>query len=228
MFNILIVEDELIAAEYLKEILTTNGFNVVGVIDKGRVATVEIPKIKPDMVLMDIMLKDGISGSEVALHLKQHSPDIAIIFLTAYDDREIVESAIESNSYGYLMKPYNEREIVNTLKIVLARIKKERFGVKQSPLGLVKIDDNLVFDRNLKRLFRDDREVKLGKNALNFLELLCKQPNITVSNEQISLSIWGEVRKAVTLRSQIYRIRVQIGKDIIHNVNGLGYMVKTI
>jgi len=230
MTNILIVEDELIAAEYLKEVLTTNGFNVLGVIDNGREAMSEIPKIKPDIVLMDIMLKDNVSGSEVALHLKQYAPKIVIIFLTAYADSEMVEYAIESNSYGYLMKPYNEKEIVNTLKVVMARIgecvnhKKE----EQNNQEILIINKNLVFNMKLKRLLRDDKEVKLGSNALNFIELLCSQPNITVSNEQISLHVWGEVKNSVTLRTHIHRIRTQIGSDIIHNVNGLGYMVKTI
>ncbi len=228
MPKILIVEDELIAAEYLKEILTTNGFDVIGIIDNGKEAIKEIPKINPDIVLMDIMLKDNISGSEVALHLKQYAPKVNIIFLTAYADNEMVDYAIESNSYGYLMKPYNEKEIVNTLKVIFARITECYNNKKATKKNLVVINKNLVFDTTLNRLFRNEKEVKLGKNALKFLELLSKQPNVSVSNEQISIYLWNELKNDITLRTQIHRIRVQIDSDIIHNINGLGYMLKTL
>lgn len=227
MSDILIVEDELIAAEYLKEVLLKNGFNVVGIIDKGKEAMEKIPEINPDMVLMDIMLKDSISGSEVALYLKQHAPKVAIIFLTAYADNEMVEYAIESNSYGYLMKPYNEKEIVNTLKVITSRIKECYEKQEDSKEELLQINSELSFNRSLNRLFKNNKELKLGTRALKFIELLCRQPDVTVSNEQISLEVWGEEKNSITLRTQVYRIRVQIGDNIIHNVNGLGYMLKT-
>ena len=122
MPSIVIVEDELIAAEYLKEILLHNNFHVLDIIDNGKEAIIKLPKLSPDIVLMDIMLKDDITGREVALHLKQHTPQIAIVFLTAYVDNETLNYATESNTYDYLMKPYNEKNILHTLKIVMNKI----------------------------------------------------------------------------------------------------------
>jgi len=122
MPSIVIVEDELIAAEYLKEILLHNHFEVLDIIDNGKDAIQKLPKLSPDIVLMDIMLKDNVSGSEVALFLKKHAPHIAIVFLTAYANNEMVNYATKSNSYAYLMKPYNEDNIINTLKIVIEKI----------------------------------------------------------------------------------------------------------
>ncbi len=227
MPNIIIVEDELIAAEYLKEILNSSGFKVLGIIDNGKEAMQEIPQISPDIVLMDIMLKDNISGSEVGLHLKQFSPKIAIIFLTAYVDKEMIEYAKDSHSYGYLMKPYNEVEIVSTIEEVLIKIKKSNKIQLDQNDNIIKINETLFFNMDKKKLFKNDKEVELSEVTINFLELLCKQLNSTVSNEQISLHLWGEIKNPVTLRTQIYRIRTQIGTDIIHNINGLGYMIRT-
>ena len=227
MPNILIVEDELIAAEYLKEILMTNGFNVIDVIDNGKEAISRIPQLSPDLVLMDIMLKDNISGSEVALHLKQRSPQIAVIFLTAYADSEMVEYAIEANTFGYLMKPYNEKEIVNTLKVVFARIQERQDKELESKIS-VQIDKELLFDLEKKKLFKNDIELSLGKNALGLLEILCKNANSSVSNEQISMHVWGEIKNDVTIRTQIHRIKAKIGENIIRNVNGVGYKIETI
>jgi len=230
MPKVLIVEDELIAAEYLKEVLQSNGFEVVGVIDNGKEAVHAIPKINPDIVLMDIMLRDGISGSEVALSLKQNAPKIGIIFLTAYADKEMVEYAIESNSYGYLMKPYNEKEIINTLKVVYQRLKEHfKSDAKEvEDTKLIKIDEHLVFDIDKDKLFRDKVEVALGSKALRLIGLLCLNVNSTVSNEQICLHVWGEMKTSTTLRTQIHRIRAILSEEILQNINGLGYMIKTL
>ena len=226
MNDIVIVEDELIAAEYLKEVLLAKGFNVLGIIDGGKDAMQEIPKLQPDIVLMDIMLKDNISGSEVALHLKQHTPKIAIVFLTAYADEEMVEYALESNSYGYLMKPYNEEEIVNTLKVISERIR-EKSDVSQTESDILHINSELYFDLSRNRLFKNTQEVRLGNKAIRFITLLAQKPNVIISNEQIANHVWGELKSAVTLRTHIHRIRAQVQSDFIENINGVGYMIKT-
>jgi len=224
MCSVVIVEDELIAAEYLKEILLSCQFTVLDIIDSGKEALNRIPVLNPDIVLMDIMLKDHISGSEVALELKQRSPHIAIIFLTAYADNEMIEYAIESNSYGYLMKPYDEMGIITSLKIILARIEKDK-EIKQIPPSSIHITNELIFDLKIKRLFKNNQEVSLGIKSIALLEILCKQPNITVSIEHLCLKIWGEPKHASMLRTQISRTKKEIGTDVIHNVKGLGYKI---
>ncbi len=224
MHKIVIVEDELIAAEYLKEILLSHHFEVIAIIDNGKDAITQIPILNPDIVLMDIMLKDAISGSEVALELKNKVPHIAIVFLTAYAENEMIEYAIESNSYGYLMKPYDEIAIMTSLKIIYAKIKKDKEKISLTRT-LVYIDKDLVFDLKLKRLFRKEKEVELGSKSLAILETLCKQPNITISAEELNLNIWGEPKNTSMLRTQISRAKKEIGKDVIQNVKGLGYKI---
>jgi len=227
MPNIVIVEDELIAAEYLKEILQQNGFNVLDIIDNGKEAKEKIPLLKPNIVLMDIMLKDNISGSEVALYLKQVLPNLAIIFLTAYADNEMVEYAIEANTYSYLMKPYNEKEIINTLKVVMARLEHFSARPNENP-NKIQINKELLFNLKSRKLLQNSVEIKLGKNGVNLIEILCKNINATVSNEQISMHVWGEVKNDVTIRTQIHRMKERIGESIIQNVNGVGYMIESI
>jgi DNA-binding response OmpR family regulator len=227
MTKIVIVEDELIAAEYLKEILVANQFDIIDIIDNGKEAISRISELNPDLVLMDIMLKDSVSGSEVALHLKHHAPKIAVIFLTAYANDEMVEYAMEANTFGYLMKQYNEQEIINTLKVVCARIKENSTQLKSLETTL-KIDRELTYDFKHKKLIKNGIELSLGKNALNFLEILCKNSNTSVSNEQISIHVWGEIKNDVTIRTQIHRIKTKIGANVIHNINGIGYKIESI
>jgi len=222
--RIVIVEDELIAAEYLKELLVANGFEVLEIIDTGKKAAALIPTLNPDIVLMDIMLKDNMSGSEVALRLKASVPHIAILFLTAYADDEMVEYAIDANSYGYLMKPYNEKEIVNTLKVVLARVKQNEESKNED---LVYLCEELVFNLKEQKLLKNLEEVKLSKKALLVLDILCKNKNSVVSSEQLSMHVWGVKKNSVTIRTQIHRMRTQLGNETIKNISGVGYMIRS-
>ena len=226
MINIVIVEDELIAAEYLKELLHANGFQVIEILDKGKEAIQRIPQLNPDIVLMDIMLKDNVSGSEVALYLKQRTPHIAIVFLTAYAENEMIEYAIESNTYGYLMKPYDDVRIITSLKIILARIEKDKDkkDTQISPLS-VQINNEVIFDRSIKRLFKNSQEISLGIKSIALLEILCKQPNVTVSTEHLCMKIWGESKNASMLRTQVSRTKKEMGIDVIVNSKGLGYKI---
>ncbi len=225
--RILIVEDELIAAEYLREILEENGFDVLGVIDTGEEAIKQAGILNPDIILMDIMLRDHISGSEAALKIHQKNPKIAIVFLTAYSDDQSIDYAIGANSYAYLMKPYQEKEIVATLKVICGKLSQENKAHTNIRTHILQIESDLIYNRQLKKLIRDKKELILSSKAIQFIDLLCKTPNISVSNEQISLHIWQEEKSATTLRTLVHRIRHQLDRDIIVNVNSLGYMIKT-
>ena len=228
--KIIIIEDELIAAEYLKSILEKEGFQVLAVIDTGREAIAQVSALKPDLVLMDIMLKDAISGTEAAVKIFQDSPEVAIIFLSAYSDSDMLEYAIEANSYGYLMKPYKENEIINTIKIVLAHVAKEKDEDSSTIKETTKVSfsSQLYYDTQEKRVFNHGKEVKFGVIALRLIDLLCHKPNVSISLEQIYHHVWQEKKSTTTLRTLIYRIRKKCGVDFIVSVNGLGYMVKTI
>jgi len=226
--RILIVEDELIAAEYLREVLLQQGFEVQDVVDSGEEAISKALALEPDLVLMDIMLKDSISGAEAAVAISQKNPHIGIVFLSAYSSGDILDYAVKANSYGYLMKPYKEDEIISTIKVVLAKIEKERRteDTVVEVSSLVRLAPELYFNKDLQRVFKNGEEVRLGSVSLKFIDLLCQTPNVSVSLEQIYHHVWQEEKSATTLRTLIYRIRQQCGVDFIISVNGLGYMIK--
>ncbi len=90
------------------------------------------------------------------------------------------------------------------------------------------LEYGFVFDLEQEKLFRENKEIALSANAKKLLALLCSQANSSVLNEQIQQHIWSEMKNSATLRTQIHRVRTHLGEDIIHNVNGVGYMVKTI
>ncbi len=221
--NVVIVEDEPIAAEFLKEILEGHGVNVIEMVTSGRDAIDVCLKLLPDVVFMDIMLDDNISGSEAALEISQKS-DVKIIFLTAYTDTEMVDYAVASKAVGYLNKPYNEAQIIANLRLATEQTTHGEEPAKpEEPISLI---GGYIYDPLKKRLLKNNKEVELGHKTLKLIQLLCTQPNISISNEQISNHIWEKLVDDRTLRSLIFRVRSTTHDQLIKNVSGTGYMIQ--
>ncbi len=221
----IIVEDELIAAEFLKEILEQNGVEVIDIVDSGKEAIAVCIEKQPDVIFMDIMLRDNISGSEAAVAISKES-DAKIIFLTAYVDPEMVDYAVESHAAAYLTKPYNEAQIIATLRLVTAKESNEPKSAEPKPQKIY-LQDGYVFHTQQKRLLKHGKEIELGHKSLKLIELLCSQPDISISHEQISMHVWGELVNDRTLRSLLFRIRSSTCDKLIKNVSGTGYMVQS-
>ncbi|WP_456382318.1 response regulator transcription factor [Hydrogenimonas sp.] len=222
---ILIVEDDLLSAEYLKEILQSEGHEVLDILDTAEAAIDSCERIEPDIVLMDVMLRGRLSGSEAAVEIGRRRPHSKIIFLSAYADSEMVDYAVRSRAFAYLMKPYREREILATVKVALGydeTTPRPREDVKILPLA-----KGFRFDLESGKLFRDDGEIPLTEKKRKLIELLAKNRNVTVSNERICMEIWHEPKSDNTIRSLVHRLRQAIGEDIVVNVNGIGYTLVT-
>jgi len=123
--RIFVVEDEAVIAIALQERLEALGYEVCGATARGETAVQSISESRPDLVLMDVKLAGSTDGVEVAQELREHS-DVPIVFLTAYSDPELLARVARTNCYGYLVKPFEERELHATLQVVLARHAIER------------------------------------------------------------------------------------------------------
>jgi len=222
--KVIIVEDELIAAEYLKEILEENGTEVIDIIDSGREAIKYCLEKKPDVIFMDIMLRDHISGCEAALSISQQI-DAKIIFLSAYMDGEAVDYAVEANAVGYLTKPYNEMQIVATLRLATEHRISKHESAKSLP-NKISLKNGFMYLRKENRLIKNGREIELGPKAQKMIALLCSQPNRSISNEQIAIHVWENAVNDKTLRSLVFRIRALTDDELIKNVSGTGYMIQ--
>lgn len=122
--DILIVEDENIVALDMRIRLDGLGYCVVGVVDTGPAAIKAMKSLKPDLVLMDIKLKGGDDGIEVARTVRE-SADIPIIFVTAFTDEPTLERAKLVSPYGYIVKPFHERELRIAIELALYKFKYE-------------------------------------------------------------------------------------------------------
>jgi CheY-like chemotaxis protein len=115
---IFIVEDEAIVAHDIKETLKSLGYRVSGIAKSGAVAIEQVRETQPDLVLMDIHLDGRMDGIETAGQIRS-SFDIPVIYLTAHADTELLERAKITEPYGYVLKPYDERELHSNIKIAL-------------------------------------------------------------------------------------------------------------
>ena len=123
--KIMIVEDERIIAEDLKMMLENFGYDIVCVSSTGNQAIESVMQYDIDLVTMDINLGEGMSGLEAAKKLfKEH--DIPIVFISAYASNKIFEDAKISCPYGYIIKPFIEKELKAALEIIFYKIDMRR------------------------------------------------------------------------------------------------------
>lgn len=118
MEKIMVVDDEAIITTHLEEQLTFMGYEVVGRASSGELATDMAKRLRPDLILMDIVMPgklDGIDASEII----KKELNIPIIFLTAYEDDKFIKRAKITEPYGYIIKPALESELKASVELAL-------------------------------------------------------------------------------------------------------------
>jgi len=130
--RILIVEDEHIVAMGIKRMLKDLGYTVTGVASSGEDAISKAESTFPDLVLMDIMLKGELDGVEAAKEIKERF-DIPVVYLTAYSDSNILEKVKKTGPYGYIVKPFDEKDLHSNIEIALYRYRKEKENLEEKP-----------------------------------------------------------------------------------------------
>ena len=123
--RIMIVEDESIVAMGIKHKLEDLGYDVVGIVATGEGAVITALKTKPDLILMDIVLKGDLDGIEAAQQIHKHQ-DTPIIYITAYSDEEVLERARITEPYGYILKPFKKSEINANIQMAIYKHKRDR------------------------------------------------------------------------------------------------------
>jgi two-component system, response regulator PdtaR len=116
--KILVVEDEFITATALQASLEDLGFEVVGTADTGEEAIRSADELKPDIILMDIQLIGEMNGI-VAAGIIKEKYDIPVIFLTGQSDDATITRALESEPFGYIVKPFEEKNLKTSITMAL-------------------------------------------------------------------------------------------------------------
>ena len=147
--RIMVVEDERIIALHLRQQLLKLGYQVVGVVASGEKALENVRKLQPDVMLMDIHIEGELDGIETAARMPEDL-QIPVVYLTAYSEEATLARARATRPYGYLLKPFAERELHATIQMVLERRSAEvalreseerlRFALDAAEMGSWELD----------------------------------------------------------------------------------------
>lgn len=167
--NILVTEDESIVRKDIERCLGNLGYNVVGSADNGEDAIELAMKHKPDIALMDIMIKGDMNGIAAAEEIKRNM-DIPVVFLTAYADEGTLNEAKMAEPHGYILKPFKDVDIQTAVEMALHKHGKEQEMRLESEflrsLAEHKSDSAVIFIKNRSRLIRVKNEDLLFVEAL--------------------------------------------------------------
>ena len=120
MAKILVVDDEAIITMQLEERLSAMGYTVAGMAASGEEAIDKARRLRPDLILMDIVMPGKMNGIEAA-NVVTNELDIPVVFVTSYADDAIIQKAKSVRPYGYIVKPFNELEIKAAIEVALFR-----------------------------------------------------------------------------------------------------------
>ena len=182
--NVLVVEDESIVSKDIRNTLKKLGYEVVGAAATGEAAIELANEHKPDIVLMDIMLKGKLTGIDAAEEIRAKL-DIPVVYLTAYADESTLANAKVTEPYGYIIKPFKEIDIHTSIEMAIYKHRKVS-EVKKERDFLYKLVDNkdskdFIFVKSNSRL------VKLKTSDIYFVEALKDYVVINVLNTRYTI-----------------------------------------
>ena len=214
-FTLLYVEDEDSVRKSAVEYLSRITAEVIEAKD-GKEAISLWKKHKPDIIITDINMP-RLNGLDMASYIRSNDKDVQIIVATAHADTEYLLKAVELQLVKYIIKPITKEKLTNALEMSMKLISdKSKFNLKLSKTSSYNAYEKVIIDKN--------REIKLTKNELLFLDLLAHHHTRVVSYEEIEDAIWAyEGMSQDAIRSLVRGIRKKVPEDTIENVSGIGY-----
>ena len=210
--NILIVEDESLVALELSNSIENLGFHVVDYVTTPKMVTEVFQKEKVDLILMDINLGDEIDGIDL---YKSLNTQIPIIYLTAYQDETTISKAIGTDPLGYLIKPYNENELLALLKLATYKIHNSITKVRDTN-SLLDIGEGYFYNLQDDKLYFNDMYIKLSLKETRLLKLLIEARGKVVFFSTVEDEIWQDtIPSASSDRTLIYRLRGKLQYKLI-------------
>ncbi len=184
--QILVVEDDGIVAMDIKNSLKKLGFSVSAIVSYGEEAIEKVETDKPDLVLMDIMLKGDMNGIEAAGRIRSKF-NIPIVYLTAYADEDTLERAKLTMPFGYVLKPFEDRDLKVAIEMALyiAKIDAERKQMQDELVQHRKHLEEMVKERtrHLQTVINSmsNREVRMAelKKVIKELHAQLKEAGMT-------------------------------------------------
>jgi len=213
--RVLLVEDDTMIGESLREALRRQGFAADWVRD-GQAADAVLGSERFDAVLLDLGLPRR-SGLDVLKALRARGDTTPVIVLTARDALSDKVAGLDAGADDYLVKPFELDELLARLRAVGRRL-------SGRPSNLLQVAD-LQLDPATREVTRGGKAVLLSAREFALLQALLERPGAILSRAQLEdrLYGWGEELESNAISVYMHQLRRKLGDDLLHTVRGVGY-----
>jgi two-component system OmpR family response regulator len=222
--RVLVVDDEPTLAELVTMALRYEGWEVRSA-GNGMSAVRVAREFRPDVVVLDVMLPD-LSGLDVLHRLRERSPNLPVLFLTAKDAVEDRIAGLTAGGDDYVTKPFSLEEVVLRLRALLRRTQ-----VAEAVSGSVLAVGDLTLDEDSREVHRGGQLIELTATEFELLRYLMRNARKVLSKAQILDRVWnydfGGQANIVELYISYLRKKIDAGREpMIHTLRGAGYVLK--
>lgn len=223
-YKILVVDDEKDIQEFIEYNLKKEGYDVF-LANNGIEAIEQAKKIKPDLILMDVMMPQ-MDGIQACQQIKSNPAlnKIFIVFLTARAEEYSELAGFDAGADDYISKPIKPKLLLTRLSAILRR--KESNNNESGEVENIKLNvKGLTIDRDTFLVYKGTEKIQLARKEFELLYLLASKPGKVFKREIILEKVWGDevIVGDRTIDVHIRKIREKIGEDLLGTVKGVGY-----
>jgi two-component system alkaline phosphatase synthesis response regulator PhoP len=219
--KILLVDDESDILDFLSYNLKSIGYDV-RVANNGEEGVKTALEFKPDLILLDMMMPemDGIETCEKIREVDELK-SVVIAFLTARGEDYSQIAGFNAGADDYILKPIKPKVLMSRVKALLKRGGLDNAGVSRSVIK----EGRIEIDTKKHTVKFEDVEIVLPKKEFKLLALLCSEPGVVHTREEIMDKIWGAelVVGDRTIDVHIRKLREKLDENIISTIKGVGY-----
>ena len=215
--KILLVEDDIMLNEMIKEYITSTG-HIIKNAKTGAESLDILEKERFDLLILDINLPD-INGFTILEKMHEQKRMIPTIYISALIDIEDISRAFDLGCFDYLKKPFHLKELTLRInKILKTRIVPQRHK---------RLSKHYSFDsENMTLLFNNEPHI-LPKRQLQIIELLALNRSLVVQYDMFRTYVWtDDYIDNATIRAEVNRVKTVLKEDFIKNIRGSGYMIE--
>ncbi len=227
-YSILVVEDEFLNAEFVEQTILDLGHSVVANVKSASEALEIAKNTKIDFVFMDINLIGVIDGLQCAVLLNRDK-NIPIIYMTAFTETNMLAEAMETNLYGYIIKPFTQYSIDSALLVAIKKLldMESIDSVNNTLIYDVSLGDGYIYFLENRQLFFNDIPIIFTKTLTKLLHILVLNINEPISYQLLVDFVWKDKNISIsTIRDTILRLRQKVPSLDIENISGVGYSLK--